>query len=103
MFITTGRKPLNRRASMTKTLDIVCNACAMGKGDCFCGKDWTIAELPHIPDCDYCQGDYTVKVAEYDAQTFGGFWAYMCKYHYLLNAKYAELGVGKGQRLVVTK
>ena len=83
--------------------EIVCNACGMGNGDCFCGKDWTVVEMTAVPNCDYCSDEQTVRTAEYDAQAYGGFWAYMCKYHYLLNAKHAELGLGKGQRLVAVK
>jgi hypothetical protein len=88
---------------MSIVKEIVCNSCAMSKGDCFCGKDWTVVEMTIIPNCDYCDDEHTVTSAEYDARTYGGFWAYMCKLHYLLNAKDAELGLGKGQRLVRAK
>ena len=81
---------------MTKTIEIVCNSCGLGNGDCFCDHDWTESRLHVLPNCDFDCGD----VAEYDAATFAGMWAYMCKHHYLLNAKDAELGLGKGQRLV---
>lgn len=85
---------------MSIVKEIVCNACGMSNGDCFCGKDWSVVEMTIIPNCDYCNDENTVTASEYDARTYGGFWAYMCKLHYLLNAKDAELGLGKGQRLV---
>ncbi len=88
---------------MSKITEIVCNGCGMHNGDCGCGKDWTIAEMTIIPNCDYCNDEHTTVSAEYDARTYDGFWAYMCKLHYLLKAKDAELGLGKGQRLVVAK
>lgn len=66
-------------------------------------QDRIIAEVISLPNCDYCSDEDTITVAEYDAATYGGFWANMCKLHYLLNAKHAELGLGKGQRLVQVK
>lgn len=54
-------------------------------------------EVLTLPECDFCNDG---TLAEYDAKTMLGPWAYMCKAHYLI-MKVGTLGTGSGQRLVV--
>lgn len=61
---------------------------------------WTKAEVVRIPDCDFCEGP-DKKPAAYDGKTDFGPWAYMCEAHFCKFG--AGLGLGKGQRLVLTE
>lgn len=53
----------------------------------------TKVKINHLPKCYFCS-----KVAQYDAKTKMGPWAYMCPFHYNLFG--IGTGLGKGQELV---
>ncbi len=57
----------------------------------------TTATVVELPTCDFCG-----KTAAYDAATQMGPWAYMCQSCFDVNGT-GELGLGKGQRLVLAK
>lgn len=67
------------------------------------GRNGTEAVVARIPDCDIHKYDKGVVgvPAVYDAKTIRGPWAYMCQTCWVSEAAYAELGTGKGQRLVL--
>jgi hypothetical protein len=58
----------------------------------------SIAKVARIPKCQF---DNCAQPAEYDFKTTEGPWAYGCKEHFNLHAKYDLLGMGKGQKLVL--
>lgn len=60
----------------------------------------TEAEVAVIPDCDLCTSAGVSTPAEYDAKTYLGPWAFMCRKHWETYAVGA-LGMGSGQRLIV--
>jgi hypothetical protein len=68
-------------------------------------KDWTIAEVSKIPNCDLCKkmgrGE---NPASYDGaiRTNGNPWAFMCEECWTLFGT-GKLGLGLGQRLVLEK
>lgn len=53
----------------------------------------TEVKVDRLPKCNLCH-----EVAEYDAKTYEGYWAYLCKSHYAVLG--VGLGTGLGQRLV---
>lgn len=61
--------------------------------------DLTTARVARIPNCDLCRSN---TPAVYDAKTIhgGGQWAFVCEAHFVLDTP-AELGTGKGQRLIL--
>lgn len=61
----------------------------------------TEVEVAFLPMCDFC--DVRSTPAEYDFRTLFGSWANGCEEHYLAYRMHKELGVGKGQRLVLKK
>lgn len=64
--------------------------------------DLTTAKVATIPDCDihkYDKGQPGVP-ALYDAATKRGPWAFMCQECFDSEAKFPDLGTGKGQKLV---
>ena len=71
-------------------------------------ENGTVAYVPQLPPCDICKmndggktADNELALAAYDSRlNVGGQWAYMCSIHYTLYGL-GELGIGKGQRLVV--
>lgn len=65
------------------------------------GTEVTVAKLP---DCDMCKSEHRAEPnkASYDAKLKGyGQWAFICEEHKHWMA-HDELGLGKGQRLVVS-
>jgi hypothetical protein len=60
-----------------------------------------IAYVFKLPPCDFCKERGVDKPADYDAMTKQGPWANMCTEDYVENAKFADLGTGKGQRFIV--
>lgn len=64
----------------------------------------TEVKMTTLPDCDFCKvSRRRVEKAEYDFKTNRGPWAYGCEVHYQLNRLYADLGTGKGQKLVLAQ
>lgn len=61
-------------------------------------QDGTVAYVTKLPDCDFC-----VQLAQYDFKTISAAWANGCETHYEVYRMHRELGVGKGQKLVVKK
>jgi len=60
-------------------------------------KDWTVAEVASIPQCDMCNTGPAVV----DAGTRNGPWAYMCNSCWHLDGRApGKLGAGIGQRLI---
>jgi len=55
----------------------------------------TAVEVTTVPKCDVCGTE-----AHYDARTHTGQWGYLCEAHFRTMG--VGLGLGKGQRLVVT-
>lgn len=53
------------------------------------------AKVSQVPKCDFCG-----NIAEYDAQTTLGPWAFMCEADYQLHSTH-KLGLGFGQKLEV--
>lgn len=49
--------------------------------------------------CDHCQAKGHQRVANYDAKTAHGYWAYLCEVHFIETG--GQLGLGKGQRLII--
>lgn len=67
----------------------------------------TMAYVRELPDCDICKyfPDYPSRPprkAHYDVKTVDGRWANVCEQHRASHAMYKELGLGRGQRLVLT-
>jgi len=58
-------------------------------------KNSTEATVSEMPRCSFCH-----QMAEYDGKTNQGPWAYMCDTHFKILG--CGLGLGKGQKLVVT-
>jgi len=60
----------------------------------------TTAHVPQLPLCDFCkaEGRRAIPVAEFDARTPSGQWAYLCSSHFILAE--CTLGTGRGQRLI---
>ncbi len=94
---------------MVKTdsvIEIVCNTCAMGNGDCYCDIDWAVANVIELPNCDICEANQITKKALYDTaiygvKEYGPIWGFVCQECFIEFG--CKLGLGKGQRLVVTK
>lgn len=65
--------------------------------------DGTEAIMARIPECDIHKLDKGVAgvPAVYDAKTKRGPWAYMCQECFDKEAAFKELGIGKGQRLIL--
>lgn len=74
-------------------------------------QNGTLAYVGELPPCDFCK-DFTkaiagnelaveVTKAKYDFRTKTGQWANACPSHYRVHRMHRELGVGKGQRLMV--
>lgn len=55
-------------------------------------------KVKDLPKCDFCE-----LRARYDAKTIYGVWANMCLLHWKKNARYPYLGIGIGQKLLVSK
>lgn len=70
-------------------------------------ENGTVAYVTELPECDICKyiGTQSEKdspaIALYDFKTDDGRWAMGCKPHWVLRRFYPELGMGKGQMLVV--
>jgi len=60
-------------------------------------KNGTEVRVPVAPRCDLCRVE---TPAQYDAKTIHGPWANLCQEHF--DEIGVGLGLGKGQRLVVT-
>jgi hypothetical protein len=62
----------------------------------------TEARVARIPDCDVCKFDLKKSgvPAAYDAKLKMGPWGYVCEEHFQSHTN-RELGLGKGQRLIV--
>lgn len=60
-------------------------------------KKGTYAIVTTLPKCDFCD-----KKANYDFKTLQGPWANGCPNHYIQWRMFRELGIGKGQQLVLT-
>jgi len=60
----------------------------------------TTVEVEELPLCDIHNKRHP---AAYDFKTFQGPWAYGCEKAWKENRAHHDLGVGKGQRLVVRK
>lgn len=60
-------------------------------------KDVTTAEVAFIPECDFCSNG---TPAYADAKTVYG-WGYVCRGHFLSGD--CQLGLGKGQKLVLVR
>jgi hypothetical protein len=52
--------------------------------------------VSNLPQCDFCGKD-----AEYDFSTVLGPWANGCEKCYKKYRRHAELGIGKGQKLIL--
>ncbi|MCA1806261.1 MAG: hypothetical protein LC687_00050 [Actinobacteria bacterium] len=61
----------------------------------------TQAKVARIPDCDFCKAKGKQTRAYADARTWTGTWAYVCRTHFAANS--CELGLGKGQELILIK
>ena len=59
---------------------------------------YTETKLDRYPRCDLCG-----KPARYDFATTHGVWAYGCQTCYEQFRLYPDLGMGKGQKLVLKK
>lgn len=59
----------------------------------------TQALVSSLPHCDHCWAKGRHRVADYDAKTAHGYWAYLCEAHFIETG--GQLGLGKGQRLIV--
>jgi hypothetical protein len=55
-----------------------------------------VVAVRELPKCNFCE-----ETAHFDFATKAGPWAFGCSYHYFKYRAVANLGVGKGQRLVV--
>jgi hypothetical protein len=53
------------------------------------GNDWPLCDIEHVGK---------PPIAQYDAKTPQGPWAYLCEPHFLLLG--CQLGMGLGQRLI---
>lgn len=67
----------------------------------------TEVEVAVIPDCDICKHYVRRPAAEvnkaaYDLRTKNGQWGYVCEEHRKDHAMHADLGTGKGQRLILS-
>jgi hypothetical protein len=63
------------------------------------GSEVAVARLPW---CDFHRNIIGVNIpAQYDFKTRRGDWAYGCRECFMANRMYEELGLGKGQRLVI--
>jgi len=63
-------------------------------------KPHTETVVNHIPACDICQGAQQDTKAYADARIpANGSWAYLCAYHF--DHFGCELGLGKGQKLIL--
>jgi len=56
----------------------------------------TVVKVERLPACNFCG-----RVAIYDGRTKEGPWAYMCERCFPVHGK--GLGLGKGQKLEITK
>ena len=57
--------------------------------------------VKHLPPCDLCH-PRRKRAARYDAKTVLGSWAYCCQTCFAVYGV-GGLGVGRGQKLVLTK
>lgn len=67
-------------------------------------KQGTEAKVGKLPNCDICihvEHREEPNLAAYDCKTQDGPWAFVCEEHYPQWRFYSELGMGKGQRLVL--
>lgn len=66
-------------------------------------REGTEAVVAHLPMCDIHKYDKGVAnvPALYDARTIRGPWAFMCQECWEANSPDRELGIGKGQKLVL--
>ena len=66
-------------------------------------KNHTQVEVSKLPQCDFCKEDPTVMYqgAMYDGRTRMGPWANMCQDCFKRFG--VGLGLGKGQKLVLTR
>lgn len=62
-------------------------------------KSGTLAYVSVVPECDFCGTNH--QEALYDFKTKMGPWAFGCEAHYVANRAHPELGIGKGQKLVL--
>jgi len=64
------------------------------------GTEVTVAKLPNCDVCVHVEHRHNPNVAAYDAKLKGGSWGYTCEEHkdWMM---YPELGLGKGQRLIL--
>jgi len=60
----------------------------------------TEAKVSELPHCDICAQNGMETPAEYDFKTKMGPWANACEPHWIRYRAFAELGTGKGQKLV---
>ena len=66
-------------------------------------KNGTVAYVTALPECDIHKMNGVPGVpAEFDFKTTSGPWANGCEACWKDHRAYRELGIGKGQRLVVT-
>ena len=62
----------------------------------------TEVKMTKLPWCDICEQHSRTVLAEYDAKTAAGPWAYMCQLCWSMFSAYpGKLGTGMGQRLVL--
>ena len=65
-------------------------------------KDHTKVIVHELPKCQLSGHPEPGANAQYDARISGlnnGKWAYVCQYHFILHR--CELGLGKGQKLIL--
>ena len=74
-------------------------------------ENGTVARVINRPNCYWCnllaenakvngQPVFAVRKAMYDFRTKNGQWAFGCQTHYEAHRMHADLGLGKGQRLL---
>lgn len=66
-------------------------------------ENGTIAFVNKLPLCDFCKDKGINRPAEYDFKTRLGPWANGCEVHYRRYQLHTELGIGKGQKLEVSR
>lgn len=64
-------------------------------------KNGTEAYISELPDCQFAHTLTNRPKAEYDFRTTDGRWGYGCDRHWRMHRLHTELGLGKGQKLVV--
>ena len=63
----------------------------------------TKVSMTKLPWCDTCEQKGRATLAEFDAKTIWGPWAYMCRPCWESLGEYDDLGTGKGQQLELRK